>query len=321
VSAQPRARRRWHDKLRPWRRRRWVVEGERVAEPSAERDAESAFAFDLRRPTGEHVETRVEYETGAKHGSLEAAREILKPYVKRRQPPPLVLVDSSGISRADYGGPEWPADERARLVEHRLKASESYDKMIVTLAGGGLGLTIAFIHDLAPHPRQVWLLAVGWTLWCASLLLVLLSYLSSMAAHAQIIDQMDEQVPSVRRPRQWTTWFNYSAALLLVAGAGFVVGFSCYNLLHAERQKPGKARTGIRRGADAAEARGDRRSGQARDEGPRAFGAAKAAGPSADQPEEQQVDPPCSTTPSDSRRPKSRRVHDGQASSSAVANL
>ena len=105
--------------------------------------------------------------------------------------------------------------------------------------GAGLGLTIAFIHDLAPHPRQVWLLAVGWTLWCASLLLVLLSYLSSMAAHAQIIDQMDERVPSVRRPRQWTTWFNYTAALLLVAGVGFVVGFAWYFVQSARNRRAG----------------------------------------------------------------------------------
>jgi hypothetical protein len=199
-----------------------------------ERDAESAFAFDLRRPAGEHVETRVEYETGAKHGSLEAAREVLKPYLKRRPPPPLILVDSSGISRADYGGPEWPADDRARLVEHRLKASESYDKMIVTLAGGGLGLTITFIHDLTPHPRLVWLLLVGWSLWCLSLFLVLVSYLSSVSAHGQIIDQMDERVPSVRRPRKLTTLFNYSAAVLLVAGAAFVVVFAWYNMLHVK---------------------------------------------------------------------------------------
>jgi hypothetical protein len=214
-------------------RRKWRIEGSgRALERPAEREAESAFAFNLRRPTGEQVETIVEYEAGAKHGSLEGARQVLKRFLKRRKPPPLILVDTSGIPRADYNGIDWPPEDRARLVEHRLKASESYDKMIVTLAGGGLGLTVTFIHDLTPHPRLVWLLLVGWSFWCASLLLVLVSYLSSVSAHGQIIDQMDERVASVRRPRKWTTAFNYAAALLLVVGAVYVVVFAWYNLLH-----------------------------------------------------------------------------------------
>lgn|GEM_PF-1985899 len=218
--------------MKLWQRAKWRVEGGRVAEPSAEGGGESAFAFDLRRPAGEHVETTVEYETGAKQGSLEAAREVVKPYLKRRQPPPLILVDRSGIPRAHYGGPEWGREDRARLVEHRLKASESFDRMVVTLAGGGLGLTVTFIHDIAPHPRKLWWIYVGWSLLAVSLLLILFSYLTSIAAHDNIIDQMDEFVSSVRRPRRWTTWLNRSAAALLVAGVILVVVFACYNLGH-----------------------------------------------------------------------------------------
>jgi hypothetical protein len=214
-------------------RAKWKVEDGRAVEPSGERTAESVFAFVLRRKSGEQVQTLVVYEPGAKHGSLEGTREIVKHYLRRRNPPPVVLVDGSGIPRADYEGLEWPREERARLVEHRLKASESFDRMVLALAGGALGLTITFIHDIAPHPRHLWMIAVGWSILAASLLVILTSLLTSIAAHDQIIEQMDEQVASVRRPRRWTTWLNRSAAALLVAGVAFVVLFACFNLRHA----------------------------------------------------------------------------------------
>jgi hypothetical protein len=206
-----------------------VIQGRRAVE---RREAESAFGFDLRRPTGEQVESVVVYEPGAKHGSLEDAGKVVQGFLKRRKPPPLILVDTSGIPRAHYQGLEWTREERARLVDHRLKASESFDRMVVTLAGGALGLTITFIHDIAPHPRLLWSIYTGWALLALSLLFILLSYLTSIAAHDDIIEQMDEYVPSVRRPRQWTTWLNRSAAVLLVLGVIFVVTFACYNLAH-----------------------------------------------------------------------------------------
>lgn len=232
ASARPPARRERLERLRPWRRRRWVIEGGRTSERPPERNVESAFAFDLRRPTGEQVETIVKYESGARHGSLEDARRLVRGFLKRRKPPPLVLVDSSGIPRAHYQGIEWTPEERARLVSHRLKASESFDRMVITLAGGALGLTVTFIHDIAPRPRLLWAIYTGWALLAASLLLILLSFLTSIAAHDQIIEQVDEYVASVRRPRRWTTWLNRSAAVLLVVGVGFVVLFACYNLGH-----------------------------------------------------------------------------------------
>ncbi|HEX6680055.1 MAG TPA: hypothetical protein VF063_05365 [Gaiellaceae bacterium] len=126
----------------------------------------------------------------------------------------------------------WAPEERARLVEHRQKATESFDRTVLTLSGGALGVTITFIHELAPHPRHVWLIGVAWSLFCASLLLILVSYLASIAAHDNIIEQMDRRVAAIKPPRRFTTWFNRAAAALLVSGVAWVVAFAWFNVHH-----------------------------------------------------------------------------------------
>jgi hypothetical protein len=127
---------------------------------------------------------------------------------------------------------DWPPEERARLVDHRQKATESFDRTVLTLSGGALGVTITFIHELAPHPRHVWLIGVAWSLFCASLLLILVSYLASIGAHDKIIEQMDERVATIRPPRRFTTWFNRAAAAFLVSGVIWVVIFAWFNVRH-----------------------------------------------------------------------------------------
>jgi hypothetical protein len=250
----------------------WRIEDERSVEPSPERDVEAAYEFRLRSVDDEEAKTIVEYESGAGTGSVTGARQALEPYVKRDRPPPRLILDSRGLSRADYEGIDWPEGERDRLVQHRAKATESFDRTVLTLASGALGLTVAFIHEIAPHPRHVWVVAVGWSFLCGSLLLILASFLSSIAEHSAIIDQMDERVSTIRRPIQWTTSLNVAAASCLVLGVVFVVTFACLNLSHAQPGK--KAGTRVRRAAGTAQAHGDR--GQARRAGQPAHSPAKA---------------------------------------------
>ena len=47
------------------------------------------------------------------------------------------------------------ASERNRLIDTYNAASESYDRGIMTLSGGSVGLSLAFIKDITPHPVRV----------------------------------------------------------------------------------------------------------------------------------------------------------------------
>jgi len=48
------------------------------------------------------------------------------------------------------------------LVKAHHTASQDFDRAVMTLAGGGLGISIAFVRDIAPHPVHKWMLAIGW---------------------------------------------------------------------------------------------------------------------------------------------------------------
>jgi hypothetical protein len=133
---------------------------------------------------------------------------------------------------AEVDGIDWPPAERARLIEHRQKATESFDKTVLTLSGGALGLSITFIHEIAPHPRHSWLVGLAWSCFCASLLLMLTSFLSSIDAHDSILRQMAERIATLVPPRRVTTWLNRIAAGFLIVGAVFLVIFAWFNVTH-----------------------------------------------------------------------------------------
>jgi hypothetical protein len=65
------------------------------------------------------------------------------------------------------------------LVKARETASRDYDKALLTFAGGALGISIAFIHNVAPHPKHTAWLGAAWGLFALSLVFVVVSLLTS----------------------------------------------------------------------------------------------------------------------------------------------
>jgi hypothetical protein len=61
------------------------------------------------------------------------------------------------------------AEWRQWLAEKHHAASQDYDKAVMTLAGGALGLSLAFVKDIAPDPEDTWALVGAWALFAASL--------------------------------------------------------------------------------------------------------------------------------------------------------
>jgi hypothetical protein len=121
------------------------------------------------------------------------------------------------------------AEHRKWLVSAYEGATQWFDKAIMTLSGGALGVSIAFIHDVAPKPEHKWLLGVAWILFALSLLLILISFLTSQRAILDMIRQIDEDVEKVVRGKA-TDRLNRAAAGSFVLGAIFLVIFALYNL-------------------------------------------------------------------------------------------
>lgn len=132
--------------------------------------------------------------------------------------------------------PELPAsfDERAWLVAADHAASQTYDKLVVALGGGALGLSLAFMRDVVQSPESgtVGWLAWAWVLLALSLLCTFTSLLTSQAALRLGMHQLDEE-DGARLGGAWTvaTWtLNIAAGVLLVTGVLLLVVFALLNL-------------------------------------------------------------------------------------------
>jgi hypothetical protein len=120
-------------------------------------------------------------------------------------------------------------DERARLTALHEKATEAFDRAVMTLSGGALAVSITFIHDVAPHPRHKWVLGISWACFAASLLVILLSFLTSERAIVRMVGQLDDDVDRISR-EHWTDWLNWGAAGAFILGVVFLVIFAWLNL-------------------------------------------------------------------------------------------
>ena len=99
----------------------------------------------------------------------------------------------------------------------------------MTLSGGALGISLAFIHDVAPHPRDKWVLGLGWIMFAASLLLILLSFLTSERAVVGMVGRIDRNETEIPRGK-WTDYLNWASAGAFILGVIFLVLFAWLNL-------------------------------------------------------------------------------------------
>lgn len=134
---------------------------------------------------------------------------------------------------------EWgrAADEQAErqwLLKADHEASRDFDKAIMTLAAGALGVSIAFVHNVAPNPIHVAWLAWAWMLFAGSLVLILASFLTSQHALRREMQTLAGQGEQDQRPGGWlgtsTVLLNWGAAGALVAGVVALVVFALLNL-------------------------------------------------------------------------------------------
>lgn len=114
-------------------------------------------------------------------------------------------------------------------------ASQDYDKAVMALAGGALGLSLSFIKDVVkePVPGSVAWIAASWMLLTIALLSTLVSMLASQRALRTAMRQLRGGGGAADHPGgAWsrvTHVCNASAALMLVLGLAGMICFATLN--------------------------------------------------------------------------------------------
>lgn len=146
------------------------------------------------------------------------------------------------LSNKDYEG---YLEERKMLLAAEQDYAKSFDRWLVTLAGGALGLSIAFLKDIAgAQPVDVAWLVAAWILLALSVCAALVSMLISQHGHEAFRAALDEEAakggarfwPRVRdaQRRRWEltaiAWLNGTAILAFVMGVFTLAVFAALNL-------------------------------------------------------------------------------------------
>jgi hypothetical protein len=116
------------------------------------------------------------------------------------------------------------AEYRKLLIANEQDAIDEFDKAVITLSGGALAISFAFIKDIVKPENMV---ATGWLLWAwvswgMSIIFVVAAYYSSHVANYIAIKQVDEKKIYSEAPGRWAN----QATLILnpLAGITFFLG-------------------------------------------------------------------------------------------------
>ena len=136
--------------------------------------------------------------------------------------------------------PETYISTRQSYDEAELEVSGRYDKWILTLSGGALGLSITFIDKIANNPTTdtlLWL-KLSWGCLIFALLAALTSLVTSQSAIRENRKELDQanteqRAPDLKFPRRFTGFtnvLNWAALVLFILGTICLCIFSFKNI-------------------------------------------------------------------------------------------
>ena len=128
------------------------------------------------------------------------------------------------------------AEYRKWLVSAEQKSQEDFDKTVLSLSGGALGISFVFLKDvIGPQPLvfTIFLLA-AWLAWAFSTFSVLTSYYLSHLALRRAITQVDDgtiyEQPAGGAFARLTAILNAIGAVLFLVGVCCITVFAGVNL-------------------------------------------------------------------------------------------
>lgn len=125
---------------------------------------------------------------------------------------------------------------RSHLISAEQKAQEHFDKTVLSLSSGALGISFAFFRDIVgegPMLSFAYLMS-AWICWGGSIVFILLSFLTSLSALRRAIKQVDkgkiyeQKVGGVFS--RFTEVFNALGAILFLIGIVLIITFVWNNL-------------------------------------------------------------------------------------------
>ena len=127
--------------------------------------------------------------------------------------------------------------ERKLLIELECESARTFDKAMITLSAGALGLSITFIKQVAPMPLAGCLLYVAWGGFILALLSTLSSFLfsqSAMRKQREILDEYQPGKQSLQNHRNLyaviTKYLNWLSIVFFIIGIVYFTWFSIKNL-------------------------------------------------------------------------------------------
>ncbi len=124
---------------------------------------------------------------------------------------------------------------RNDLIQAAQKSQNYYDRSIITLSSGALGISLVFYKDIIGDKMPICpdLLVWSWGLWTASIAFVVFSYYLSHEALRKAIDQTDENDFSDGVggwAANFTNYANVASGSLFVVAIGLFIVFSSKNI-------------------------------------------------------------------------------------------
>jgi hypothetical protein len=115
---------------------------------------------------------------------------------------------------------------RDQLTQAKIRSQEARDGAILTLSGGALGVSFAFIdHFVKGQPHLPILLFIAWGCWATSLVLHIVNYRFSEQAFDWQIEQTDSELAdetvdrnAINKSDKYVTRINLTVMLLFVFG-------------------------------------------------------------------------------------------------------
>ena len=137
--------------------------------------------------------------------------------------------DEESVRRKEY------LAERNILLEGRSNALKNLEKTLVTLSAGALVLSITFLHDIAPHPRQIFWMIASWSLFVGSLLLMLIVFILGVYVYEKDIAALNAEYEKRSHERPVCLIYllqglEYASLVTFFLGTVFFVVFAIVNL-------------------------------------------------------------------------------------------
>lgn len=112
--------------------------------------------------------------------------------------------------------------ERKLLIDGEKESARTFDKAMLTLSAGALGLSITFIRYVAPHPRLKIVLFLAWLGFGIALTVTILGLHFSQLAFRRARDILDDyqggKLPNLSQPNCYarvTNIMNWLAVIFL----------------------------------------------------------------------------------------------------------